>query len=75
MDSVARVTGRPVPVQDAPRRAGDPARLIADSTAAREVLGWSPRYTKLDTIVAHAWAWEQKRQSLYEPSTVSLTMV
>lgn len=61
MDAVARVTGRPVPLEDAPRREGDPARLVADSTAARNVLGWSPRYTKLDTIVAHAWAWEQKR--------------
>lgn len=61
LDAVARVTGRPVPAEDAPRREGDPARLVAEASAAREVLGWSPSYMELDTIVAHAWAWEQKR--------------
>lgn len=61
LDAVARVTGEPVPVQDAPRRAGDPARLVADAGQARSVLHWQPRYPELDTIVRHAWVWEQKR--------------
>lgn len=42
------------------RRAGDPAVLVADATMAKEVLGWQPQYTNLETIVRHAWAWEKK---------------
>ena len=60
IDAVRRVTGRRVPIVDAPRRAGDPPRLIADSNLARSELGWKPRYPDIDTIVKHAWAWEQK---------------
>jgi UDP-glucose 4-epimerase len=58
--AVGRVTGAPVPVVEGARRAGDPARLVADSRLARERLGWAPRYADLDTIIAHAWQWEQK---------------
>jgi UDP-glucose 4-epimerase len=54
------VTGARLPVREGPRRDGDPARLVADSTLARERLGWNPRYADLQTIVAHAWRWEQK---------------
>lgn len=54
------VTGKSVPVQYGPRRAGDPARLVADATRARSVLGWQPQYAELEIIVRHAWAWEQK---------------
>ena len=59
-----RVTGRPIPVVEGPRRPGDPARLVADATLARQRLGWQPRYASLDTIVAHAWGWEQKMAAL-----------
>jgi UDP-glucose 4-epimerase len=61
LDTAARVTGQPVPAEDAPRREGDPARLVADAALARSVLGWKPRYADLETIVRHAWQWEQKR--------------
>ena len=60
IDVAREVTGRPIAVQDAPRRAGDPARLVADATRARQMLGWAPRYADLATLVGHAWAWEQK---------------
>ena len=60
IDTARRVTGRVIDVIDAPRRAGDPPRLVADATQARAVLGWQPQFANLDTIVAHAWAWEQK---------------
>jgi UDP-glucose 4-epimerase len=60
IEAVRRVTRRPVPVQDAPRRAGDPARLVADSRLIRKQLNWSPRFADLETIVAHAWAFEQR---------------
>jgi UDP-glucose 4-epimerase len=59
IESVERVTGRSVPRQDAPRRPGDPPALVADSRRAREVLGWSPRYRSLDSIVETAWRWHQ----------------
>jgi UDP-glucose 4-epimerase len=44
----------------APRRAGDPDSLISDNRRIVETLGWTPRYADLDTIVAHALAWERK---------------
>ncbi|ROR32791.1 UDP-glucose 4-epimerase GalE [Inmirania thermothiophila] len=61
IETARRVTGRAIRVREGPRRAGDPARLVADSRRAREVLGWRPRHDALETIVAHAWAWESAR--------------
>jgi UDP-glucose 4-epimerase len=60
IDAARRVTGRPIAVRDAPRREGDPARLVADATLARQQLAWAPQFSDLKTIVAHAWEWEQK---------------
>jgi UDP-glucose 4-epimerase len=59
IDAARRVTGRPITVRVAPRREGDPARLVADATLARRRLGWAPQFAELDTMVAHAWGWEQ----------------
>ena len=61
IDGAGRVTGRKIPVRQEARRAGDPAILVADSAQARERLGWQPEYADLDTILAHAWAWEQQK--------------
>lgn len=60
IDVVQSVTGRRVPIVDADRRVGDPQTLIADSSLARERLGWAPRYSDLATIIEHAWKWEIK---------------
>jgi UDP-glucose 4-epimerase len=60
VDTASRITGQKITVQDAPRRLGDPARLIADASRARLKLGWEPRYPDLATIIAHAWQWESK---------------
>ena len=60
IDTAQKVTGRKVPVVDAPRRSGDPARLVADARLAREKLGWQPQFADLSTIIEHAWHWEQK---------------
>jgi UDP-glucose 4-epimerase len=49
------VTGLPVPAVDAPRRAGDPAVLVAAAERARTVLGWEPARPELATIVGDAW--------------------
>lgn len=64
IDTVEKVTGRKVKVVDGPRRAGDPARLVADATRARAQLGWKPVFDDLEAIVAHAWAWEIKFKPL-----------
>jgi len=61
--AVERLTGRTLPVVDAPRRAGDPARLVADSRLIRTELGWRPRFADLGTIVRDAWAFEQARRT------------
>jgi UDP-glucose 4-epimerase len=60
IESVRTVTGKPLHIVDGPRRAGDPARLVADAMLARRRLGWTPEYPDLSTIVAHAWNWERK---------------
>ena len=54
------VTGRVIPHQIGPRREGDPPRLVADATRARDVLDWTPEKSSIEAIVSHAWAWEQK---------------
>jgi len=60
IDACERVTGLPIAVENAPRRAGDPAVLIASSERATTELGWSPQRTDLDVIVADAWNFLQK---------------
>ena len=62
VEAVRRVTGRPVPVEDAPRRAGDPARLVADSRLIHQQLGWAPRYSLEDGLRRFA-AWLQAREA------------
>jgi UDP-glucose 4-epimerase len=61
IESVRRVTGHPIPAVLHPRRAGDPAVLVASSEKAIKELGWKPKYTELDEIVRTAWIWHQKR--------------
>jgi UDP-glucose-4-epimerase GalE len=58
-----RVSGKPVPVQYGPRRAGDPPRLVADASQIRKDWGWSPKFTALEQIIDHAWKWELRKQS------------
>ncbi|KAB0503747.1 UDP-glucose 4-epimerase GalE [Pseudomonas moorei] len=60
IDTVRQVTGQDICVSDAPRRAGDPPRLVADPRRAQALLGWQPRFASLEQIVTHAWKWEQK---------------
>ncbi len=59
VDTARKVTGHPIPAQVCPRRAGDPAQLIASSEKAKAVLGWKPQYDALDTIISSAWAWHK----------------
>ena len=61
IESARRVTGHPIPAEVHPRRAGDPAVLVASSEKAIRELGWKPKYTELDDILRTAWVWHQKR--------------
>jgi UDP-glucose 4-epimerase len=61
IESARRVTGHPIPAEVHPRRAGDPAVLVASSEKAVRELGWKLRYTGLDDILRTAWVWHQKR--------------
>jgi len=60
-----RVTGRPIPVVEAPRRPGDPPRLVASSERIRRELGWEPCIPDLEEIVASAWTWHQAHPTGY----------
>jgi len=63
VESVRRVTGRPITVEECERRAGDPAVLVASSEKIKAELGWKPQFAELDRIIASAWEWHQKRYS------------
>ena len=62
VEAMQRVSGRNFPVRIGPRRPGDPARLIADATRARDLLGWRPQRGDLDTQIADAWRWHRKQR-------------
>jgi UDP-glucose 4-epimerase len=59
IDLAKKVTGKPIPVLEAERRPGDPARLIASSEKIKFSLGWQPKYENLETILQTAWVWHQ----------------
>ena len=59
IDVARKVTGHPIPAEISPRRAGDPAQLVASSDKAKDVLAWKPQYADLETIVSSAWAWHK----------------
>ena len=61
IESARRVTGHPIPVEECPRRPGDPAVLIASSEKIGAELGWKPKYSILDEIIESAWTWQQIR--------------
>ena len=63
LQSVARITGRDVPLREEKRRPGDPPRLIADISRAKAVLGWEPECSDLDTMITTAAAWLMRSTS------------
>jgi UDP-glucose 4-epimerase len=63
IESARRVTGHPIPAEEAPRRPGDPAVLVASSERARDLLGWTPSRADLDTMVGDAWTYLTTRTS------------
>jgi UDP-glucose 4-epimerase len=69
--AVERAAGRQLATRAAPRRAGDPAIVVADSTKLKRTLGWVPRYDNVDVIVRSALEWEQSWHSPEKESTRS----
>ncbi len=65
IDVARKVTGHAIPAEICPRRAGDPAQLVASSEKAKSVLGWKPQFADLETIVSTAWAWHQSHPHGY----------
>lgn len=66
IDTARNVTGHRIPEELAPRRAGDPAKLVASSTKAIKELGWQPRYTSLEKMIETAWNWFQMHPNGYD---------
>lgn len=65
IETARKVTGHPIPAAVAPRRAGDPAQLIASSDKAKTVLGWKPEHADLEEIIATAWKWHSTHPNGY----------
>ncbi|MEX0921661.1 MAG: UDP-glucose 4-epimerase GalE [Rhodovibrionaceae bacterium] len=63
IEGLRRITGAKIPLVERPRRAGDPDELVSDSSAAREILGWRPERSDLDSILGSAWAWAKSRSA------------
>lgn len=66
IDTARAVTGHDIPVGTGPRRAGDPAVLVASSDRIRAELGWAPKHQDLGAIVGSAWAWVQRHPRGWE---------
>lgn len=65
IDTARKVTGHEIPAKTAERRAGDPARLIASSDKARQVLLWKPEHADLEEIISTAWNWHKNHPNGY----------
>lgn len=57
LQEIQRVSGKPIPVVEKPRRPGDPDKIYANHTKATHILGWEPKHSGLDEIIATAWKW------------------
>jgi UDP-glucose 4-epimerase len=66
IETCRQVSGHPIPAEVGPRRAGDPAVLVASSAKIRQELGWEPQYPDLHTIVEHAWQWHRTHPDGYQ---------
>jgi UDP-glucose 4-epimerase len=65
VDTAEKVVGKPIPQETGLRRPGDPDTLVADSTKARQTLGWQPQYDNVEKIIATAWNWTEKHPDGY----------
>jgi len=65
IETAREITGHAIPEEVAPRRAGDPARLVAGADKARKILKWKPKYGDLDVIIQSAWNWHRSHPRGY----------
>lgn len=65
LETARKVTGHPIPHVVGPRRAGDPAILVASSESIRHELGWNPRYPDIESIIQSAWEWHRNHPNGY----------
>lgn len=65
IEACRKITGHEIPAEVAPRRAGDPPELVADSSLAQKTLDWKPEFESIDSIVETAWAWHQAHPNGY----------
>ena len=63
IDAAVKVTGKVIPQKTGQRRPGDPPRLVGSSAKAKNVLGWAPKHSDIETIISDAWRWHLKRFS------------
>jgi len=68
IEAARKVTDSFIPAVITPRRAGDPAKLIASSEKAKTVLGWIPQYEDIEEIIVSAWKWHQSHPNGYKNS-------
>lgn len=66
LEAAREVTGKEIPAKIAPRRAGDPSRLVASSAKAQAILGWKPKFTDVKEIIKTAWEWHVSHPNGYE---------
>ena len=66
IETARNVTGHEIPAKICERRAGDPARLIASSRKAKDILGWNPQHNDLSEIISTAWNWHKRHPNGYE---------
>ncbi|HUJ08880.1 MAG TPA: UDP-glucose 4-epimerase GalE [Verrucomicrobiae bacterium] len=66
IETARKITGHPIAAKESPRRAGDPPKLVADSTKARTKLGWKPRFDTVESIIDTAWQWQKAHPRGYE---------
>lgn len=65
VETARRVTGLPIPAVETARRPGDPAVLVADAQKLRNTLGWTPKFSTLESIIQSAWDWKQRHPQGY----------
>ena len=66
IEAARKITGHAIPAVETPRRAGDPARLVASSEKAKKILGWKPVHDSLDEIIASAWNWHKNHPNGFD---------
>lgn len=66
LEVARKVTGKEIPAEIGPRRLGDPDSLIADSSRARDILGWKPQFDHIEKIIETAWTWHSSHPNGYE---------